>query len=71
MSQTTEYKCDKCGKTIINETGCYSRNYMISKYSARIQLWGIDEPRSTGGQRIDLCPECYERFINFLEGGAE
>ena len=71
MSIKTEIICNKCGKEIVNDSGCYKTNYAIYRYSARIQLWGVNEPRGYGGQRIDLCPKCYEEFINFLEGGGD
>lgn len=62
MSQKVEVFCDRCGNEI-------SRYYDIKNASAKIQLWGIGEYRASGGQRIDLCPECYDRFVKFLEGG--
>jgi hypothetical protein len=58
----TEVTCDRCGNEI-------SRYYDIKNESAKIQLWPVGEYRTSGGQRIDLCPECYEQFVNFLEGG--
>ena len=62
MSQKIEITCDRCGNEI-------SRYYDIKNESAKIQLWPVGENRTSGGQRIDLCPECYEQFVNFLEGG--
>ena len=59
MSKRTEVVCDRCGKEI--------NAYDIKISSARIDLWGIGVPRSYGGQRIDLCEECYEQFVSFLE----
>ena len=62
MSKVEAIICDKCGKelTAIN-------NAQISKTSARIDLYPIGQPRTYPSQRIDLCAECYEQFINFLE----
>lgn len=62
MSKIEAIICDRCGKelTAIN-------NAQISKTSARIDLYPIGEPRTYPSQRIDLCEECYEQFINFLE----
>lgn len=65
-----KYTCDRCGKRIINGKPCYNDNYAIKSTSALIRLWGINEPRSSQGQRIDLCNDCYEAFIGFLEGGV-
>lgn len=59
--------CDKCGKEIVNPYGCYRRNYKIGNYSAKIHLWGVGIDRSQNPQRIDLCEECYQKFINWLE----
>lgn len=64
MAQKVEIICDRCGSEI-------SRYYDIKNISAKIQLWGVGEYRASGGQRIDLCEECYEKFVIFLEGGAE
>ena len=59
MSKKTQVFCDRCGKEI--------SAYDIKISSARIDLWGIGTPRSYPGQRIDLCQECFQQFINFLE----
>ena len=67
----TETFCDRCCKKIVNSKGCYNENYALRDDSARITLWGVGEPRGSGGQRIDLCVKCYEKFVNFLESGAE
>ena len=64
MAQKIQIICDRCGNEI-------SRYYDIKNASAKIQLWAVGEHRSSGGQRIDLCPECYEKFVTFLEGGGE
>ena len=59
MSRKTEVICDRCGREICS--------YDIKISSARIDFWGVGVPRSYCGQRIDLCEECYQEFINFLE----
>ena len=64
MAQKVEITCDRCGIEIL-------RYYDIKNASAKIQLWAVGEYRTSGGQRIDLCLECYEKFVTFLEGGAE
>ncbi len=69
MAQKTQIVCDKCGKEIVNPTGYYHPTYALKNYSAKITLWAVGEPRSSFGQRIDLCPKCYEKFVNFLEEG--
>ena len=61
MSRKTEVLCDRCGREI--------PGYDIKISSARIDIWGVGIPRSYHGQRIDLCEECYEKFVAFLEGG--
>lgn len=58
--------CDKCGADI----PCYN-NMAISENSALIQLFGVGECRTAKPQRIDLCPECCEKFVNWLESEAE
>ena len=62
--------CDKCGKPIVNKTGCYNENYALRYSSAKITLWGVGEMRSSLGQRIDLCEDCYNSFVSWLESGA-
>ena len=69
MAQKTQIVCDKCGKEIINPLECYHPTYALKNYSAKITLWAVGESRSSFGQRIDLCPDCYEKFVSFLEGG--
>lgn len=71
MSQKTEILCDRCGNEIINPIGYYCPTYVLKNYSAKITLWGVGDPRSSFGQRIDLCLECYEKFVAFMEGGTE
>ena len=65
MSMQKSYMCDICG---VELQGCSAK--AVSNESAMIKLWVPCEPRSSGGQRIDLCVACYERFVNFLESGA-
>lgn len=62
--------CDKCGKQIVNKTGCYNENYALRYSSAKTTLWGVGEMRSSLGQRIDLCEDCYISFADWLESGA-
>ena len=59
MSRRTEILCDRCGKEI--------NAYDIKMSSARVDLWGTGVPRSYPAQRIDLCGECYEQLVCFLE----
>ena len=70
MAQRSSVVCDKCGRDIVNPKGYYSPNYALYQYSAKITLWGIGVERYQNGQRIELCPECYEKFIDCLEGGC-
>jgi protein-arginine kinase activator protein McsA len=64
MAQKVEIICDRCSKEI-------SRYYDIKNVSAKIQLWGVGEYRTSSGQRIDLCEDCYIDFITFLERGTD
>ena len=67
MAQYTSTKCDRCGKDIVNTSGCYNENYALRHYSAKLTVWGVGELRSSMGNRIDLCTDCYNDFIDFLE----
>lgn len=62
MSKIEKITCDRCGTdlTTIN-------NAQISKTSARIDLYPIGQPRTYPSQRIDLCEDCYNAFISFIE----
>lgn len=56
------YMCDICGAEILGHSA-----QAISRESALIKLWVPGDYRSGPGQRVDLCLECYEKFINFME----
>lgn len=63
MSKKTSYICDICGA---ETTGC-SVNAVAQKM-AMIKLWSPGEHRAGLGQQIDMCLDCYNRFVNFLDG---
>lgn len=65
MSKIEIITCDKCGRELpaIN-------NAQISQMSARIDLYPIGQPRTYPSQRIDLCEECFNEFVNFMERNA-
>lgn len=63
MARRTEITCDRCGAEI--------NDYDIKTSSARLDFWGLGVPRSYSGQRIDLCQNCYQDFVSFLEGRSE
>ena len=60
MSKQTVVLCDICGAEIIG-----------TRFdSAQIMLFSPGVYRGIGGQRIDLCIACYEKFVSFLESGG-
>lgn len=59
MSKMEMVVCDKCGKEI--------EAWRAKQDSAKLQVWGPDAYRAGPGQRFDLCEECYNKFIQFLE----
>ena len=67
MSRSLKYFCDRCGKEIEN----IINNAQLSEKIARIDLYGIGQLRTSSPQHIDLCEDCYQEFINFLENGNE
>ena len=67
MSSRREVICDRCGSVIINLDRC--GNNMAKEYSAKIHYWGVGQHRSYGEQRIDLCVECANKFVEFIENG--
>ena len=69
MAQKREITCDRCGAGIIDLDRC--GNNMVKEYSAKIHYWGVGQPRSYGEQRIDLCAECANKFVEFLENGKD
>lgn len=58
------YACDRCGVNKEMITG----DAVISSF-AQIKLWGVGQKRTDSPQRIDLCEECYSKFVDFLERG--
>ena len=66
MSRVQKYYCDKCGKEIEG----IINNAQLSQKTARIDLYPIGEARTCPSQRIDLCEDCYQEFVNFLEKGS-
>lgn len=64
MSKYVSYICDICGKEII----AHSAQAAASE-SAQVKLWAPGVYRAGPGQRFDMCLECYERFVTFLERG--
>lgn len=66
MSRRMSYICDICGREITGHSA-----EAIASVSARIQFWGPGDYRSGSGQRMDLCMDCYERFVSFLENGRD
>ena len=62
MSKVETVICDKCGKEITA-----FNNTQISENSARIDLYAVGQRRTCPSQRIDLCEECFEQFITFME----
>lgn len=64
MKKTT-YICNRCERELGPEYGCTNHNLRFT--SARIVMWGVGEHRSMRGEQIDLCPICYNEFLEFLE----
>ena len=64
MSKTMSYICDVCGAEIVGHSA-----QAVAGESALVKLWTPGEYRTGSGQRIDLCLNCYEKFVAFLEGG--
>ena len=62
MSKFEIIMCDRCGK----ELPAFNNTH-ISENSARIDLYAIGQRRTCPSQRIDLCEECYNAFIQYLE----
>ena len=70
MAQNYNLICDKCGQPII--TNKIIRTVNIRDFSAKISFWNVGVPRGEMlATRIDLCPDCAERFVNWLESEVE
>lgn len=67
MANRREMICDRCEKVIVN-LNCHGLS-KIKESSAKLLFWGVGQPRSYGEQRIDLCAECANKFVEFLENG--
>lgn len=57
-----EVMCDRCG----NKREIRTKNDIIVSF-AKIDLWQVGQHRTDAPQRIDLCENCYEKFVDFLE----
>lgn len=69
MSKKYQLVCDKCGSIISNRI---TRTVNIKDESAKLMFWDVGMSRGENiANRIDLCPECAERFVNWLESGEE
>ena len=66
MSKQMLYICDICGAEIVGPSA-----HAIAQDSAQIKLWGPGDYRAGPGQRMDLCLDCFNRFVSFLERGAD
>ena len=64
MSRVVRFCCDRCGKDLPGVN-----NRQISDNSARLDVYAIGSNRTGATQRIDLCEDCFERFVDFLEIG--
>ncbi len=62
MSRVSKIVCDRCGRDIVA-----INNAQVSAMSARIDLYAVGQNRTSPCQRIDLCEDCYEAFIDFFE----
>lgn len=62
MSRSEIISCNRCGKEIPT-----FNHIQISEMSARIDLYAIGQRRTCPSQRIDLCEDCFEKFVGFLE----
>ena len=67
MSDKRVCECDRCGQEIFASQNNWLPREAMNGHSARIQLWKPEDLRSSPGQRIDLCEECFHEFIKFME----
>lgn len=56
--------CDRCGKKLVKS----KNGYVDKDYSARMWISPVGERNDIScSQRMDICEDCYEKFINWLE----
>ena len=63
MGKVETITCDKCG--------CEIPSFCATRTSAKIHLWGVGVNRSAEAQRIDLCEDCFCKFVSFMDGEGE
>lgn len=77
MSRPNTIICDRCGKEI---TETRTSNYFNCKYGncfrtdlswAKLHIWPPDMQKGVQPQRTDLCGNCFEDFIKFMENYNE
>ena len=59
MAKVESVICDICGKEM--------HRINLRFHFATIILYEPFALRSNRGQRIDLCDECYQKFVQFME----
>lgn len=61
MSKITKITCDRCGRELLSASK-FSSPSTLKDTTAKITLWGVGESKTSNGQRIDLCEDCYNDF---------
>lgn len=56
--------CDFCGA----EMNKYMFHYQ--KQGGRLYFCGEGQAKSYGGDKYDLCPECCQKVVTFIESGG-
>ena len=62
MSTQKSIECDKCGDRID-----YDGTKSFASSWGRLMLYNPNESRTYATQRIDLCPKCWEKFVDWLD----
>ena len=71
MSKSETITCDRCGRKIVVVHNNWLSRSTMNGCAAMIKLWKPEDLRSLPGDRIDLCENCYQKFINFMETEVE
>ena len=67
--------CDRCGREV---TETYHAQYYNALRGgtwrtnikwAKLNIWDPEQQKGLQPSRVDLCCDCYDEFITFMEGG--
>lgn len=69
--------CDRCGREITEKRlseyyNCaYGNSHRVNLKWGKLHLWNPDDQKGVQPSCIDLCCDCYNEFVEFLDDSRE